>query len=67
MIMKKMLAIALLTMMTISTSVQGIWSTIETPADELQGEKGRKHYKYSVEGVGEIEIYDWITPYSQQK
>lgn len=59
MIMKKLLAIALMTMLSMSTSAQGTWSTIETPADELKGEKGGTHYKYSVEGVGEIEIYDW--------
>lgn len=57
--MKKLLAIALMTMLTMSTSAQGTWSTIETPADELKGEKGGTHYKYSVEGVGEIELYDW--------
>lgn len=40
-------------------NAQGTWSTVETSADELKGEKGGTHYKYSVEGVGDVEIYDW--------
>ncbi len=57
--MKKLLTIALMTMLSMSANAQGTWCTIETPADELKGEKGGVHYKYSVEGIGEIEIYDW--------
>lgn len=57
--MKKLFAIAILMLVSMATSAQGVWTTIETPADELKGEKGGTHYKYSVEGTGEIEIYAW--------
>ena len=57
--MKKLLTIVLMLLAGITANAQGVWTTIETPADELKGEKGGIHYKYSVEGVGEIEIYDW--------
>ena len=57
--MKKLLTIAMLLLAGLSAGAQGIWTTVETPADELKGEKGGTHYKYSVEGLGEIEIYDW--------
>ncbi len=39
-------------------NAQGKWSVVETVADELKGIKGGYHYKYSAEGMGEIEIYD---------
>ena len=57
--MKKQLTIAMLLLVGLAASAQGIWTTVKTPADELKGEKGGTHYKYSVEGLGEIEIYDW--------
>ena len=56
--MKKLLTSALL-LVGVTAFAQGTWSAIEVPADELKGEKGGTHYKYSVEGLGEIEIYDW--------
>lgn len=57
--MKKLLTITLMLLAELTAGAQGTWSTVEVPADELKGEKGGTHYKYSVEGVGEIEIYDW--------
>ena len=57
--MKKLLAIAMLLLTDLTANAQGTWTTVDTPADELKGEKGGTHYKYSVEGLGEIEIYDW--------
>ena len=57
--MKNLFTIVLMTLVPMMASAQGVWTTIEIPADELKGEKGGTHYKYSVEGVGEIEIYDW--------
>lgn len=56
--MKKLLTSAML-LVGLTSGAQGIWTTVETPADELRGEKGGTHYKYSVEGLGEVEIYDW--------
>ena len=57
--MRKLFSIAMFVLAFMTASAQGTWKTIETPADELKGEKGGTHYKYSVEGLGEIEIYDW--------
>lgn len=57
--MKKLLTIVLLMIFTTVANAQGTWSTLETPADELKGLEGGTHYIYSVEGLGEIEIYDW--------
>ena len=57
--MRKLFSITIFVLAFITASAQGTWTTIETPADELKGEKGGTHYKYSVEGLGEIEIYDW--------
>lgn len=53
------MTIMLLLLVAVTAGAQGTWSKIEVPADELKGEKGGTHYKYSVEGVGEVEIYDW--------
>ena len=57
--MRKLFSITIFVLAFITASAQGTWTTIETPADDLKGEKGGTHYKYSVEGLGEIEIYDW--------
>ena len=57
--MRKLFSITIFVLAFMTASAQGTWTTIETPADELKGEKGGTHYKYSVEGLGEIEIYDW--------
>ena len=57
--MRKLFSITIFVLAFMTASAQGTWITIETPADELKGEKGGTHYKYSVEGLGEIEIYDW--------
>ena len=56
--MKKLITIVLL-LAGMTVHAQGTWTTVDTPADELKGEKGGTHYKYIVEGLGEIEIYDW--------
>lgn len=37
--MKKLLTIAMLLLAGLSAGAQGIWTTVETPADELKGEK----------------------------
>lgn len=57
--MKKLFTIALFLLAGLTASAQGTWTALETQADELKGEKGGTHYKYSVEGLGEVEIYDW--------
>lgn len=57
--MKKLFTIALFLLGGLAASAQGKWTTVETQADELKGEKGGTHYKYSVEGLGEIEIDSW--------
>lgn len=57
--MKKLLTFIVMLLFGMTAYAQGKWSDVETPADELKGEKGGTHYKYSIEGFGEIEIYDW--------
>lgn len=57
--MRKLLAIALMTMLTTSTNAQGQWTTVKVEADELKGVKGGESYQYSVDSVGSIEITDW--------
>ena len=57
--MRKLLAIVLMTMLTMSTNAQGLWTTVKVEADELKGVKGGESYQYSVDSVGFIEITDW--------
>ena len=57
--MNKLLTIMMLLLAGLTAGAQGTWSTTTIVADELKGEKGGTHYKYSVEGLGEVEIYDW--------
>lgn len=57
--MKKLFVFTMLVLVSMTASAQGTWTTIEKPADELKGEKGGTHYKYTVEGVRAVEIYDW--------
>ena len=57
--MRKLLAIALMTMLTMSTNAQGLWTTVKVEADELKGVKGGESYQYSVDSVGSIEITEW--------
>ena len=56
---KKLLTIILMLLAGLTANAQGTWSEMEIPGDELKGIKGGTHYKYSVEGLGELEIYDW--------
>lgn len=57
--MKKLLTFALFLFTGLIASAQGTWSIIAIDGDELKGIRAGAHYKYVVDGLGEIEIYDW--------
>ena len=57
--MKKLFAITMLLLTGLTSSAQGLWTTVKVEADELKGVKGGESYQYSVDSVGSIEITDW--------
>lgn len=57
--MKKLMTIAMFLFAGLTTNAQGTWSTVTVEADELKGIKGGEVYRYSVDGMGTIEITDW--------
>lgn len=57
--MKKLFAITLLLLTSLTASAQGQWTTVKVEADELKGVKGGESYQYSVDSIGYIEIADW--------
>lgn len=57
--MKRILAIMLMTVFSITVFAQGMWTTIKVDADELKGIKAGESYQYSVDSIGSIEIADW--------
>lgn len=56
--MRKILTMALL-LIGLSVSAQGLWSVGTNKADELTGTKAGSYYRYTVEGMGSIIIWDW--------
>ena len=53
------MTIAMFLFAGLTTNAQGTWSTVTVEADELKGIKGGEVYRYSVDGMGTIEITDW--------
>lgn len=56
--MKKILTIAML-LAGLTASAQGTWSIGMNEADELKGYLGGPWYRYDVEGVGGLILWDW--------
>lgn len=60
--MKKLLAIALLMVLSMTASAQGTWTVSHREADELIGQTAQDVYMYEAPGIGTVVVWDWKKP-----
>ncbi len=57
--MKRLLTIALMSVMMLTAGAQGKWEVFNLDADELMGQTAQTVYLYEVPGVGTVVVWDW--------
>ena len=60
--MKKLLAIALTAILSMTANAQGTWRVSHRQADELKGQTAQDVYMYEAPGIGTVVVWDWKKP-----
>ena len=60
--MKRLLAIVLMTVLSITANAQGTWAVPHCQSDELKGQTAQNVYMYEVPGIGTVVVWDWKKP-----